>query len=145
MQASSLLDFRKTSSNPRLAPHLAEFVEALNDRSPDFLFERCAVIGDFAVARRIHLDGSISVIEKVVLTVENLDDETKPLSFVLSLDRSLRGLSAPLCFFGSVDIDLDIDEPFANALGRAHDMVTSRTNKAISALFRLQARTLSGL
>jgi hypothetical protein len=145
MQSSSLLDFRQTSSNPRLAPHLAEFVQALNDRSPDFLFERCAVVEDFAVARRIHLDGSTVLIEKVVLTVENLDNETKPLAFVLSVDRSIFGLSTRLSFSSLVGVDLGVDEPFIVALGEASDEVTDRTNETVAALLRLQARTLSGL
>ncbi|CAB4150543.1 hypothetical protein UFOVP567_48 [uncultured Caudovirales phage] len=139
------LDFRVTSTDPRLAPLLADFVAALLDRSPDFLFEKCKVFGDFAVSRRIRLDEKISAIETVVLTIDNLDDESKPLDLFLSVDRSIRGLPSPLYFFGSAKVLLGLDAPFVSALDEASRVVTSRTDDAVVALLRLQGQSRAGL
>lgn len=139
------LDFRSTSSDPRLAPLLADFVAALLARSPDYLFEKCKVIGDFAVSRRIRLDDSLVVIESVVLTIENLDDESKPLEVFLSVDRSLRGLSIPLRFFGATKVLVGLDDAFSDSLDLASSIATTRTDEAVIALLRLQGRCRSGL
>jgi hypothetical protein len=139
------LDFRVTSSDPRLAPLLADFVTALLDRSPDYLFEKCKVVGDFAVARRIRLDETVFVIESVVLTIDNLDDESKPLDLFLSVDRSIRGLPSPFYFFGASKVTLGTETPFAEALDKASDIVTARTDEAVIAMLGLQARLRAGL
>lgn len=131
-----------TSSDARLVPHLAEFQSALLDRSSEFLYEKCAVIGDFAVARRIRLDNS-AVFEKVVLTAENIGDESKPLGFVLSVERNIVNSVTNVSFFALVRVDLTADEPFEQALGAASDTCSDRMNRAIVALLELQARDLS--
>lgn len=139
------LDFRVTSTDPRLAPLLADFVAALLDRSPDYLFEKCKIIGDFAVTRRIRLDDTTTAFETVVLTIGNLDDESKPLDLFLSVDRSIRGLSSPLYFFGSAKVLFGFDAAFVSALDEASRVVTSRTDDAVVALLRLQGQSSAGL
>ena len=133
----------------RLEPHLLAFASALLDRSPDFLFENCAVFGDYAVARRIHLGCSTFVVEKVVLSVENLDDNRKPLAFAVSVDRTLVDGSTRLSFSGLARVAPKLqDEPIGVALDEASDQATLRMNNAIAALLVMQARsrsTTSGL
>lgn len=129
----------------RLAPLLAEFESALLDRSSDFLFERCAAIGDFAVARRLRLDGTNSVIEKITLTVQNLDDETKPLQPLLTVTHSFRTdrVSTTLGS-GLLVVDLTCDEPFIDAINRASDILAADASSLFLALSQVQAHRFNG-
>jgi hypothetical protein len=136
----NLLDFtyssikQPTPADTRLAPYLEAFEEALQTRAANYLYERPPVIGDFAVARIVPLNSDCSIHEKVTLTVYNVDDESKDLQFVVSIEQTLRGLQHVVWFDSVKVVELTEFSPFKHALDRANESIQTQIHKTSMAM-----------
>lgn len=146
----NLLDFtysslkQPTPADSRLAPYLEAFEEALQTRAANYLYERPPVIGDFAVARIVPLNTDCSIHEKVTLTVYNVDDESKDLQFVVSIEQTLRGLQHVVWFDSAVVVELNEFSPFKQALDRANEKVQTQIHKTSMAMRDFKMLSSSG-